>query len=230
MSYVQFLDGEVVSVRIPNVGVLPDGRRVSNFDKLPENVLNNMGWYQSVEHPIEPPDGYDFSGYEDILNGNIVTRYPNYIPTPVKPVEPNVTTKEQAQDLLLLKVLHELVAKDELTYELAEEVHILLPELNLDGALVQVGELYSWMETVVEVVQEHTTSVLWDPIASPSLFKIFRNASSPNSPDEWVRPAGAHDAYSSGAFVTYNGQVWLNTHGDGNIWAPDEYGWALYEP
>ena len=42
----------------------------------------------------------------------------------------------------------------------------------------------------------------------------------------WVQPTGAHDAYPAGAVVTHNGKVWLNTHGNGNVWEPGVFGWA----
>lgn len=46
-------------------------------------------------------------------------------------------------------------------------------------------------------------------------------------PPAWVQPTGAHDSYQAGARVTHNGQVWTNTHGDGNIWEPGAYGWTV---
>lgn len=46
----------------------------------------------------------------------------------------------------------------------------------------------------------------------------------------WVQPAGAHDAYAADAIVTHNGQTWTNNHGDGNVWEPGVFGWALYSP
>ena len=42
----------------------------------------------------------------------------------------------------------------------------------------------------------------------------------------WVQPTGAQDAYPAGARVTRNGRIWLNSHGDGNVWVPGEYGWT----
>lgn len=47
------------------------------------------------------------------------------------------------------------------------------------------------------------------------------------APEPWVQPVGAHDAYAADAVVLHNGQVWNNTHGDGNVWVPGEYGWEL---
>ena len=49
----------------------------------------------------------------------------------------------------------------------------------------------------------------------------------PSTYPEWVQPTGAHDAYSTGDRVTYNGKVYESTM-DGNTWSPDVYpqGWT----
>ena len=44
---------------------------------------------------------------------------------------------------------------------------------------------------------------------------------------QWRQPLGSEDAYAAGAKVSHREQRWLNTHGDGNIWEPGVYGWAL---
>jgi len=48
-----------------------------------------------------------------------------------------------------------------------------------------------------------------------------------DDPQPWVQPTGAHDAYPAGAVVTHNGQTWVNTHGDGNVWEPGAFGWTV---
>ena len=47
---------------------------------------------------------------------------------------------------------------------------------------------------------------------------------------EWVQPTGAHNAYSNGDKVTYNGKHYISTM-DGNVWSPDAYpaGWQVQE-
>lgn len=45
------------------------------------------------------------------------------------------------------------------------------------------------------------------------------------SPEPWVQPEGAHDAYGADAIVLHDGAVWSNTHGDGNVWEPGVSGW-----
>ena len=48
------------------------------------------------------------------------------------------------------------------------------------------------------------------------------------TPPEWVQPTGAHDAYSIGDRVTFEGQVWESKI-DANTWSPTEYpsAWQL---
>ena len=43
----------------------------------------------------------------------------------------------------------------------------------------------------------------------------------------WVAPTGAHDTYPEGFEVMHNGQHWINTHGNGNVWEPGVFGWAV---
>lgn len=47
---------------------------------------------------------------------------------------------------------------------------------------------------------------------------------------EWVQPTGAHNAYSNGDKITYNGKHYISTM-DGNVWIPDAYpaGWQVQE-
>jgi hypothetical protein len=92
---------------------------------------------------------------------------------------------------------------------------------------VIVGERYSHEGMDYEVIQSHVTQTGWEPPSVPALFKVHRKPFDP-----WVQPAGSHDAYSAidddGAptTATHNGQGWVNTHGDGNVWVPGEFGWS----
>ena len=47
---------------------------------------------------------------------------------------------------------------------------------------------------------------------------------------EWVQPTGAHNAYSNGDKITYNGKRYISTM-DGTVWSPDAYpaGWQVQE-
>lgn len=88
---------------------------------------------------------------------------------------------------------------------------------------MKATEVYAWDGTLVEVLQPHTTQADWTPNLVPALFKVHRVAGQVTA---WVQPTGAQDAYEAGAVVTHNGQTWDNTHGDGNVWEPGEFGWT----
>lgn len=68
---------------------------------------------------------------------------------------------------------------------------------------------------------------------SIDLFGIVREGS-PDQKDapDWIRPAGAHDAYPAAnvrggeTVVTHNSIEWVNTHGNGNVWEPGIFGWV----
>ena len=47
---------------------------------------------------------------------------------------------------------------------------------------------------------------------------------------EFIQPTGAHNAYSKGDKVTYNGKVYESVI-DNNVWSPDAYpaGWSVVE-
>lgn len=64
------------------------------------------------------------------------------------------------------------------------------------------------------------------------LFGIVREGELDTSDaPEWIQPEGSHDAYPAqnvrgeDSHVTRNNQVWKNTHGDGNVWEPGDFGW-----
>lgn len=78
-----------------------------------------------------------------------------------------------------------------------------------------------------KVIQAHTSQADWTPDAVPALYTpIGLNA---QGYPIWSRPTGAHDAYSRGDVVDYNGVLYESLI-DGNIWSPEEYpaGWGLY--
>ena len=79
-----------------------------------------------------------------------------------------------------------------------------------------------------KVISEHTSQSDWIPSATPSLYMpLGLNA---NGYAIWSRPTGAHDAYSKGDIVEYNGTLYISLI-DGNVYSPDEYtaGWAVYK-
>lgn len=95
---------------------------------------------------------------------------------------------------------------------------------------VEVGALRRWDGTLVECLQAHTTQADWTPAATPALWKIYRDPEA-ETPAEWVQPTGAHDAYSIGDRVTFEGEVYESKI-DGNTYSPAAYpaGWQVITP
>lgn len=88
------------------------------------------------------------------------------------------------------------------------------------GDIVQdEGQLYRSIHDVTDAGQNtkpSETPAMWTRIGNP--MEEF---------PEWVRPIGAHDAYSKGAKVTHNEERWTSDL-DGNVWEPGVYGWTKY--
>ena len=76
--------------------------------------------------------------------------------------------------------------------------------------------------TLYKCVQAHTSQADWTPDATPALWVVVSIDEYP----EWVQPTGAHDAYSTGDKVSYNGKHYISTI-DANTYAPDVYGWEI---
>ena len=90
------------------------------------------------------------------------------------------------------------------------------------GKAYAVSDRVQYNDTLYKCIQAHTSQADWTPDATPALWKTVSLDEYP----EWVQPAGAHDAYNIGDKVTYNGQHYVCTS-DGNVYAPDVYGWDL---
>jgi len=95
------------------------------------------------------------------------------------------------------------------------------------GLTVTAGDLYAWDGTIVECVQGHTTQADWTPDVTPALWKVHRTVTG-DTPDEWVQPTGAQDAYNTGDRVTFEGAVYESLI-DANTWSPAVYpaGWKV---
>ena len=65
------------------------------------------------------------------------------------------------------------------------------------------------------------------PSAWKRLFVAVISADTTPTVAAWVRPTGAHDAYSFGNQVTFNGHLWeSNVAGERtNTWKPGIFGW-----
>lgn len=96
----------------------------------------------------------------------------------------------------------------------------------LSGKAYAVGERIQYGDKLYKCVQAHTAQDDWTPDVTPALWVEV-------SVEEWpefVHPTGAHDAYSKGDKVTYNGKHYISLM-DANVYSPDEYptGWEEVE-
>nr|DAZ27108.1 MAG TPA: ChiA1-BD-binding domain protein [Caudoviricetes sp.] len=66
---------------------------------------------------------------------------------------------------------------------------------------------------------------VWSPEVYLAGWKKDSNEPKPDEYPEWVRPTGAHDAYSKGDKVSHNQKHW-QSDADGNVWEPGVYGWT----
>ena len=121
-----------------------------------------------------------------------------------------------------------------LTDDQALEIATVYPAWQ-SGWAYSVGEVISYGTNsfgdpqLYKVVQAHTSQDNWRPGAgTESLYDAFGLDES--GYPIWAQPSGAHDAYSAGDIVNYNGTLYQSTI-NGNVWSPDVYpaGWTVYE-
>lgn len=120
-----------------------------------------------------------------------------------------------------------------LTDNEALEVSTIYPSYEV-GKEYKADEMISYGENNVgdpqlyRVAQAHTSQEDWKPDQTPALYTPI--GLTEDGYPIWARPTGAHDAYSQGDIVEYNGKLYKSLI-DGNVYSPDEYpdGWELYE-
>lgn len=77
-----------------------------------------------------------------------------------------------------------------------------------------------------QVLQDHTSQSDWTPDTANSLYK--RVGVSADGTPVWVQPVGASDSYTKGDIVMYNDVKYISII-NANVWAPDVYGWEVYD-
>lgn len=90
MNYALVEDGQVVSTNLPRIGTLPNGSKVSGFDKLDAETLKSAGWLPVVDDG--PPEyDSDVEGVTRLLEvgeDEVNVVYTVYELPPVPPLEP----------------------------------------------------------------------------------------------------------------------------------------------
>ena len=105
------------------------------------------------------------------------------------------------------------------------------------GELVELARENATPEQTYAPIQEQIDQAFAQISALDTRIKALEaGGSEPTDPEpedewpEWVQPTGAHNAYSNGDKITYNGKHYISTM-DGNVWSPDAYpaGWQVQE-
>ena len=90
------------------------------------------------------------------------------------------------------------------------------------GRAYATGDRVQYGGILYKCIQAHTSQADWMPDITPALWVVVSIDEYP----EWVQPTGAHDAYNIGDKVTYKGNHYVCDI-NGNVYAPDVYGWIL---
>ena len=118
-----------------------------------------------------------------------------------------------------------LIAAESLSDEQVAAVTAAFPAWSGDGVKVSVGDLRVFDGVLFRCVQAHRSQADWTPDKVPALWTPVRETKG-TTPDPFVQPTGAADAYSVGDRVTFEGKVYESTI-DANVWSPTGYpaGW-----
>jgi hypothetical protein len=103
----------------------------------------------------------------------------------------------------------------------ALEVPTLFP-VWVEGESYSADERICYNGILYRCIIAHNSQADWTPDIAVSLWVRVDDPSIEYP--EWRQPTGAHDAYTIGAKVSYNGKKWVNTI-EANTYAPDVYGW-----
>jgi len=131
-----------------------------------------------------------------------------------------------------------VVTADQATEADVVAASAVLPQLT-DGTVIEQGQLWAWGTTLVIALQDHTVEGWWlsgDDLPA-SLYRAYQGSA--GGYPVWVQPDSTNpynetwDDGSSPVVVRFpdaNGALYVNTHGNGNVWSPADYGWSLYTP
>ena len=110
--------------------------------------------------------------------------------------------------------------------ETALDVLVLFQEWQ-SGKAYAADERIRYGDKLYRCVQAHTSQADWTPDVTPAL---WTEVAKPGEIPVWKQPSGAQDAYMKGDRVHYptkEDPVYICTV-DYNVYAPDVYGWEVY--
>lgn len=127
--------------------------------------------------------------------------------------------------LKLMEMMHKAAVS--LADEDALEAVELFPLWVTDKAY-EADERIRYGDKLYRCVQAHTSQSDWTPDATPAL---WTEVAKPGEIPVWVQPTGTQDAYRIGDKVHYptkDDPVYICTS-DYNVYAPNVFGWELWE-
>lgn len=118
---------------------------------------------------------------------------------------------------------------DRLEGLMTEEEKVAAPQLFPlwePNTYYKTGRTFVHEDVVYSVIQEHTSQADWPPDKTPALFRRLSKVEEVDEVPEFVRPTGAHDAYSMGDRVKFKDKTYESLL-NGNVYSPEEYpaGW-----
>ena len=133
-------------------------------------------------------------------------------------------TKAELDAVVKARINETKVALSTLDDETALNVTILFSTWKA-GTAYALDERIRYDEKLYRCVQAHTSQENWTPDVTPAL---WTEVAKPGEIPVWKQPTGAQDAYNKGDKVWYperGTDIYVSTI-DGNVWAPDVYGWT----
>lgn len=146
----------------------------------------------------------------------------------------NEYIKEQKRQESVMKgkqLKQELTEKTVLNNASDEDAYVmryLYGEWSGDGITYKANDRLMYNDKFYKVLQDHTSQSDWTPDTASSLYVEIADPS--NEYPEFVQPSGAHDAYTKGDKVTFEGKHYISLI-DANVYSPTAYpaGWNLVE-
>ena len=126
-------------------------------------------------------------------------------------------TSSEVAELFIKQNIQVLEVNDETALRMVS----FYPEWAENNECIE-GHMYQHKSNLYRCITTHTPQTDWTPDAAPSLF--VRVSDPAAEYPEWVRPAGAHDAYAMGDKVSYIDKHWVSEL-DANVYEPGVYGW-----
>lgn len=138
--------------------------------------------------------------------------------------------KAQAQEQAAAKASMLAAVADTLPDELAVQHPEIYPALVGDGKVVNAGQRRLFKGVLVKaIVTVWDRPDQWpdaDPRIASTLWTAITGTPGPDGEviEDWVQPAGVHDAYQPDDTVMHAGKRWVSEVND-NVWEPGVYGW-----